>query len=227
MDRKGDRRKADLTAVYDRRFEPAQHHGRSEVWLEIGRYLQRFIPANARLLEIGSDVGFFIGSLEASEKVATDLRDMSGRVPPGVRFVQADSLLLASQLPAAHFDAVLMSNFLEHLPTGDAVISQLQIAHGLLRPGGRVVILQPNIRLTQAAYWDFIDHKTALTEHSLVEAATTAGFVTHTLVKRFLPYTTKSRLPQARWMVRGYLKFPPAWLLLGKQTLYIGEKPRT
>ena len=58
-------------------------------------------------------------------------------------------------------------------------------------------MLQPNIRLTGAAYWDFIDHKVALTERSLVEAAELCGFETERLIKRFLPYTTKSRLPQA------------------------------
>jgi hypothetical protein len=25
--------------------------------------------------------------------------------------------------------------------------------------------------------------------------------------------------------VRWYLRFPPAWLLLGKQSLYVGERP--
>jgi hypothetical protein len=45
-------------------------------------------------------------------------------------------------------------------------------------------------------------------------------------VTRFLPYTTKGRLPQARRLVRLYLRFPPAWLVLGKQTLYIAERPR-
>ena len=45
------------------------------------------------------------------------------------------------------------------------------------------------------------------------------------LVTRFLPYTTKSRLPQHPALVRAYLAFPPAWRLLGKQTLYVGERP--
>ena len=39
---------------------------------------------------------------------------------------------------------------------------------------------------------------------------------------RFLPYSTKGRLPAAPWLVRAYLSFPPAWCLLGKQTLYVG-----
>ena len=41
---------------------------------------------------------------------------------------------------------------------------------------------------------------------------------------RFLPYTTKSRLPQAPTLVRAYLAVRPAWLLLGRQTLYVGRR---
>ena len=42
---------------------------------------------------------------------------------------------------------------------------------------------------------------------------------------RFLPYTTKSRFPQHPLLVRAYLAFPPAWLVLGRQTLYVGRRP--
>ena len=42
---------------------------------------------------------------------------------------------------------------------------------------------------------------------------------------RFLPYSTKSRLPKHPALVRAYLAFPTAWRLLGKQTLYVGERP--
>ena len=96
----------------------------------------------------------------------------------------------------------------------------------MCRPGGRVIILQPNIRLVGGKYWDFLDHRTALTERSLVEAAELAGLTTLHVVTRFLPFTTKSRLPRAPALVRWYLRFPPAWLLMGKQTLYVGERPR-
>jgi hypothetical protein len=44
------------------------------------------------------------------------------------------------------------------------------------------------------------------------------------VVTRFLPYTTKSPLPQAPWLVRLYLKVPLAWWFLGKQSLVIAEK---
>ena len=115
-----------------------------------------------------------------------------------------------------------MSNYLEHLESSDAVIDQLRVVRSLLRPGGRVIVLQPNIRLVGPRYWDFIDHRVALTERSLLEAAEVAGIRTVDLVTRFLPYSTKGRLPTAPVLVRAYLRFRPAWRMLGRQTLYVG-----
>jgi hypothetical protein len=42
---------------------------------------------------------------------------------------------------------------------------------------------------------------------------------------RFLPYTTRSALPQASWLIRLYLKIPLAWLLFGRQFLLRAVKP--
>jgi DNA-directed RNA polymerase specialized sigma24 family protein len=47
---------------------------------------------------------------------------------------------------------------------------------------------------------------------------------TRHLIVRFLPYTTKARLPQHRWLVRADPRLPPAWWLLGGQALYVGER---
>ena len=63
-----------------------------------------------------------------------------------------------------------------------------------------------------------------LTEKSLAEAAALAGLRPLHVVTRFLPYTTKSALPQHPALVRVYLRLRPAWLLLGKQTLFVAEK---
>jgi hypothetical protein len=86
-----------------------------------------------------------------------------------------------------------------------------------------VIVLQPNIRLVGPRYCDFIDHSVALTERSLVEAAELAGFEPETVITRFLPYTTKSRLPKAPSLVRAYLRTPLLWRVLGKQTLFVGR----
>lgn len=211
--------------LYDHRFTPSQEAGKELAWREITRHLQRYVPADAVVLDIGADRGNFIRHVEARERWASDLRDTSSHLPGDVHFVESDGLLLEEHLPRGYFDLVFMSNYLEHLASPDAVIEQLRVAARLLKPGGRVLVLQPNIRLVGHAYWDYVDHKVALTERSLVEAGTVAGFMTVRLITRFLPYTFKSRLPAGPRLVRAYLAFPPAWRLMGKQTLYVGQLP--
>jgi len=213
-----------LEDVYAQRFSDADAAAKNAIWREITAFLQRYVPEDGAVLDIACDRGDFIRNISASEKWATDLRDVSSHLPQEVRFVQANGLELDRHLPHDHFDVAFMSNYLEHLANGEAVVEQLRVARTLLKPGGRVVVLQPNVRLVGGAYWDFIDHSVMLTERSLVEAGELAGLSTVELIVRFLPYTTKSRLPQSPRLVRAYLSFRPAWRLLGKQTLYVGGK---
>jgi SAM-dependent methyltransferase len=207
--------------IYARRFPDAETRARMDMWREIAAYLQRYIPREATVLDMGAGAGEFISNIDAAQKWATDIRDVSDVMPPDVHFVQADGLSLAASLEASQFDRIFMSNYLEHLPSGDAVVEQLRVVAGLLKPDGRVVILQPNIALTGASYWDFIDHKVALTEHSLAEAVELAGMTPLTTIRRFLPYSTKGRMPTSANLVRWYLRFPLAWRFMGKQTLMV------
>ncbi len=214
-----------LKEVYDLRFDERDRAVKDAIWKELGRFFQRYIKPGARVIDIACDAGYFIRNVQARERWATDIRPVESMLPSDVHFVRASGLDLAEVVPNDYFDLAFFSNYLEHLPSTEAVLQQLRVSHALLKPGGRVLILQPNIRLVGGAYWDFIDHQTALTEKSLSEAARMAGFETRQVIARFLPYTTKSRLPQSSFFVRAYLAFPPAWLIFGKQTLYVGEKP--
>jgi len=211
-----------LPELYDARFDEREISRKDDVWREIVAYLERYIHPAGPTLDVACDRGHFIRFVTTPERWATDIRDMRAALPTDIRFVQGSGLDLAKLLPNGHFATVFMSNYLEHLESSDAVIDQLRVVRALLRPGGRVIVLQPNIRLVGPRYWDFIDHRVALTERSLLEAAELAGLRTHTLVTRFIPYSTKGRLPAAPWLVRAYLSLPPAWWLLGKQTLYVG-----
>lgn len=211
-------------AIYQRRFSDSDELGKRAVWQEVARYLQRFIAPDSAVLDIACDRGHFIGSITARERWATDARDVQAYLRGDIRFVQSDGLALATRLPAEYFDVVFMSNYLEHLPSPEAVVEQLSVVRELLRPGGRAIILQPNIRLVGNRYWDFIDHHVALTERSLIEAVELAGLVVEHKVTRFLPYTTKSRLPQGRRLVRAYLALRPMWTLFGKQTLVVARR---
>lgn len=218
---------SDLGRVYAERFDDADVAAKEAAWREIVPYLQRWIPATARVLDVACDTGYFIRNVRARERWATDVRDVSADLGPGVRFVQSDGLELASALAGERFDVVFTSNYLEHLPSPDEVIAQLRAMREVLAGDGRLIVLQPNIRFVGAAYWDYIDHRVALTERSLVEAAAAAGFVVERLIPRFLPYTVKSRLPKSARLVRWYLRVPLAWRLLGKQTLLVARPARS
>lgn len=215
-----------LDDVYGRRFPEVSRRQKDLIWPEIAHYLQRWIDATAPVLDIACDSGYFIRNVVATERWAVDLRDVRDELPADIRFVQANGLDLEACLPVGTFGTVFMSNYLEHLHGPDAVIEQLAVAGRLLRPGGRVIVLQPNVRLVGGSYWDFIDHRVALTERSLVEAGGLAGLRTVELITRFLPYSTKGRLPSHPLLVRAYLRLPLLWPLIGRQTLYIAEAIR-
>lgn len=214
-----------LDRMYKMRFSRDDSARKDLIWQEIARHLQRYVDLRAVVLDIGCDHGDFIRNIKAGEKWATDLRDVSGLLPDGIQFVQSDGLILDRVLPQNHFDVVFMSNYLEHLRCSTDVIRQLEVICSLLKPGGTAIVLQPNIRLVGAAYWDFIDHSVALTEHSLVEAAELAGLRCEKVIVRFLPYTTKRRLLQHPYLVRAYLACPAAWVFMGRQTLLIARRP--
>lgn len=84
--------------------------------------------------------------------------------------------------------------------------------------------MQPNIKYIGADYWDFFDHHTPLTDKSLKEALELTGYQVKVLIPKFLPYTTKSRIPQYPWLVAIYLHVPFAWKIMGKQILAVAEK---
>jgi ubiquinone/menaquinone biosynthesis C-methylase UbiE len=213
----------DLDRIYARRFGSAENVSRDAIWAEICRFLARWIPGDARVLDVATDSGSFIRQVHAAERWASDVRDVSRQVGDGVTFVRVDGLELSKAVPNAYFDVVFASNYLEHLRSTDDVLAQLREFRRVVSDRGVLIVLQPNIRYVGAAYWDFIDHRVALTERSLVEAAETAGFAVEQLIPRFLPYTTKSRLPHWSWLVRLYLRLPVVWRVFGKQTLLVAR----
>jgi ubiquinone/menaquinone biosynthesis C-methylase UbiE len=119
---------------------------------------------------------------------------------------------------------IFISNFFEHI-SKDEIISTLNECKRMLKTGGgKIMILQPNVKYVGASYWDFFDHHTPITDKSLKEALELVGFHVKKIIPRFLPYTTKSRIPQYTWLVRLYLYLPFMWKIMGKQMLVLAEK---
>jgi SAM-dependent methyltransferase len=178
------------------------------------------------VLDIGAGFGEFLRHIRCRRRIAVDIERLPGRtLPPGTEEVFTPSHRMSEQIAAESVDVVFCSNFFEHLPDTATFLATLEEIRKVLRPGGRLLVLQPNIRLAGGAYWDFVDHHLPLTERSIVEAMLTVGFdVTH-VIPRFLPFTTRSAFPQSPWLVRLYLAFPPAWRLVGKQSFLAAQKP--
>lgn len=215
----------DLDVLYRHRFSPQELASKNRIWQVLcGQYFSRFVSPNETVVDIGAGYCEFINNIPAAHKIAVDLNpDVRKFAADGIHIIN-ESCTAVSSIPSGSVDAVFMSNFLEHLPSKDLVLQTLRESARMLRPGGRVIILQPNIRFLYDEYWDYFDHHTALSDRSLVEGVLMAGLDPKVVVPRFLPYTTKSRLPQAPWLVSLYLRIPLAWRFLGKQALVVAYK---
>jgi SAM-dependent methyltransferase len=128
------------------------------------------------------------------------------------------------ELPAEHFDGVFVSNFLEHLHDQEAIAVFLEKMREAMTTGGRIAIMGPNYRYCSDEYWDCADHYVALTHVAIAEHLYAAGFEPERIFPRYLPYSFRGILPPSTALTRMYLRFRPAWKLLGKQFLVIGRR---
>jgi dolichol-phosphate mannosyltransferase len=217
----------DLKELYRNRFDEVDRARKSAIWSVLYRHVfGRWIRDNDTVLDLGAGFCEFINAAHASRRIAVDLNPDTARfAAPGVE-VQVASASNLGFLEADSVDVVFSSNFLEHLPCKDAVLSVLREALRVLKPGGTLMLLGPNVRLVPGVYWDFFDHHVPLSDRSLCEALTMTGFDLAQVEPRFLPYTTRSALPQAPWLVVLYLKLRPlSSSVLGKQFLIVAKKP--
>jgi SAM-dependent methyltransferase len=215
-----------LDSLYRTRFPEAERHTKDRIWRVLCRhFFQRYVKADDVVLDLGAGFGEFLRHIRCGRRIAVDIEPLSGRaLPAGTEEVLVSSDRLSSRVTSSSVDVVFCSNFFEHLPDKRTFLATLGEIHTVLKAGGRLLVLQPNIRLVGGAYWDFVDHHLPLTDRTLVEACESLGFEVVELTPRFLPYTTRSRLPQSPWLVRAYLAIRPAWRLFGTQTWMVARK---
>jgi SAM-dependent methyltransferase len=214
-----------LENLYRHRFQEEDLPKKRRVWEVIcSEFLQRYIQPGAAVLDLACGYGEFINAVRAATKHAADLNpDTPQFLDPDVVFHAASAAHLDS-IDSATLDVVFASNFLEHLPDKTALSAVFLEVARVLRPGGRFLILGPNIRYLPGAYWDFYDHHLPLTHNSLAEGLAIHGFNVQLVIDRFLPYTTKSKLPSHPALVSLYLKMPALWPVLGKQFFVVAAK---
>jgi SAM-dependent methyltransferase len=214
-----------LPRLYAARFDPAEKARKDRIWRVLCRdFFQRYVRPEDTVLDVGAGYCEFINHIACRRRLALDLsEDVHRHAAPGVEVLQGRS----SDLPAladGTVDVAFASNFFEHLESKQDLLATLAELRRVLRPAGRLLILQPNVRLVGGAYWDFFDHHLPLTERSLVEALELTGLTPVEVRARFLPFTTKSALPQHPALVWLYLRLPLAHRLFGKQSWIVAVK---
>lgn len=217
---------SELTRLYNRRFSGDELVDKQVLWTTLCReFLERYIETDATVLDLGAGRCEFINAVRAKRKIAVDPNPATrGLADTDVEVLQVFSTDMGVLLDG-EVDVVFASNFLEHVANKDVLLQTLHECHRVLRPGGRMIVLMPNVRYLPGRFWDYLDHHVPLTHVSLVEALELAGFEREVVIPRFLPYTVKdSRLPVRADLVRLYLRLPVLWRLLGKQMFVVAHR---
>lgn len=194
---------------------------RAKVWSVLASYLQRWVNPAGGLLELGAGYGEFSREIRAGAKWALDMN------PELVAYWGKDvqpliqSALEPLPIETGSLATVFASNFFEHftLEQGASILAE---AHRVLRPGGRLIVVQPNFRLEPRRYFDDYTHRTAYTDNGFSDFLRASGYRIVHAEPRFTPFSMKSGMPVASWLVRLYLALP--WRPFAGQFLIVAEK---
>lgn len=187
------------------------------------KVLSRYMPDRGVIFDAGCGKGEFINSCRGRRRYALDMNaDNREYLESDVSFMVGSIVDIPCSSSMA--DVVFSSNLLEHLNSKEELMGALREMGRILRPGGVMILIGPNIRYVYREYWDYFDHHIPLSHLSLVEALGLVGLTPVRVVPRFLPYTIKSRLPKGGIFIDLYLSLPPLWRIFGRQFLIIARK---
>jgi ubiquinone/menaquinone biosynthesis C-methylase UbiE len=196
---------------------------RQIAWKQVALYLQRFIPPDAKVLDIGAGYLNFIGNIKAREKHALDVADLAGNDRPKDVFFHLGSVTEMKDVASSYFDCVFASNLIEHLDDHEREMAFFQIRR-VLKDAGRLIILQPNFKYSFKVYFDDHTHRKAFTHIGLSHVLEENGFDVTKVLPRFVPFSVYSMLPAFGFLIWLYLRSP--WKIFAGQMLIIAEKRR-
>ncbi|GEM_PF-362472 len=201
-------------------FEPR----RDAIWKPVVRYLERYIPGESRILELGAGYCSFINEVHAGEKHALDSSDIIRQyAAESVRIHVCDCAQLRP-VETAYFDVVFSSFLFEHL-TRDHLDRLMRELRRIIKPGGLIITLLPNYKYIYRHYFDDYTHVQVFSHLSFSDYLTAQGFDVTRVEGRFLPFSFKSRLPKSAFLTALYLRSP--WKPFAGNMLVIARNPDT
>jgi len=213
--------------IYQYRFKDIDKAAKQSVWREISLWIYEKMGKPRSVLDPAAGEMEFLTSIPALEKWGVDAQEPSAFqssviAKDGIRFIHGD--IFDVDLPQEYFDAIFISNFLEHLKSPEQIDLLFSRLYRSLKKGGLVAIMGPNFKYCSADYFDCADHRLALTHISVEELLFASEFEIVKSFAQFLPYSFRSRLPASPALVKLYLSAPTLWKLFGKQFLIFARK---
>jgi SAM-dependent methyltransferase len=194
---------------------------RERLWPVLCDYLQRDVPKQGSVLELGGGYCYFINHIQAAERFVLDLYpEIRSYAAPGVTpLVQSCTDL--TNFKRESLDVVFASNLFEHL-TREDLDQTLAGVRDVLRPGGKLLIIQPNFKYCYREYFDDYTHLQIFTDTSLADLLTVSGFQVEKMIPRFLPFSVKTGGPKWPSLLRLYLTLP--WRPFAGQMYIVAKK---
>ena len=185
---------------------------RKNVWREVSRWLQsNLIPEDAKVMELGAGYCDFINDIKAKEKYAVDVFERLDEYANSDVHTRIQSCTDLSFVSDGHLDVIFASNLFEHL-THEELLATLEEIRRVLRPDGRLILLQPNFKYCYRTYFDDYTHLQIFTHMGMYDLLEMTGMEVEKIFAKFLPVNMKStlrlRLPFLGLLVRAYLHFP-------------------
>jgi len=215
-----------VSNIFENMFSEKLLKQRMDLWKVLcSNFFQHYIEPEDTVLDLGAGFCEFINNIQCKKKIAVDLNEHTKAFAnPDIEVITGKASHLSDLLNRDNIDVVFSSNFFEHLQNKDELKKTLLEIRKVLKPQGKLLILQPNIRYSYKVYWDFYDHNIPLSHKSLEEIISHIGFDTVELKPKFLPWTTKSKIPKHPLLIRLYLKLRPVQFLIGKQMFLYARK---
>jgi SAM-dependent methyltransferase len=207
-----------MSEYFDSRF--IYQNGRKKVWRAITEYLQEHVSKDGVIIELGPGYCDFINQIQAKRKIAVDIDPIvKNYCDANVEFYNLNVSELS--FPSDSVDVIFASNVLEHLDNKQLEILSSKL-FDILKPGGKLILMQPNYFYAYREYWDDYTHIKAFSHRSLPDFLKSKNFKIETIMKRFLPFSFYSVLPKTYILTKIYLSLPihP----FAKQMLVIAKK---
>lgn len=214
-----------LDKIYKVRYPKEAEEKKSEIWKVLcSEFLQGFVNSDDTVLDVAAGHCEFINHIRCRQKYAVDIDKRVKRYSAKNVNVLIGSATSLPKTLTNKIDVVFIGCFLEHLPSKEAIIKVFLEVKRVLRKGGKLLILNPNIRFSTSDYWDYFDHLTPVSDRSVVEVLEALGYKIDVCIPKFVPNTIKDRLPKSPFLVKLYLKLPFLFPIFGKQMFIVARK---